>query len=70
MGLRGSPETGGGSLGAAISALDGVARRATGGKTKAFFEHGTELRRAARGASLAGINGAVRIHEAEGGPRA
>ena len=70
MGLRGSPEAGDGGMGAATSALAGVTRWPSGGKTKAFGRRGTELRRAARGVSLAERNWAEQSHEAAGGPRA
>ena len=70
MGLKGWPEAGDESMGAAIRAMDRVVRRATRGKTKKFFERGTRLRRAARGASPARTNWAQRSHEAAGGPRA
>ena len=70
MGLKGWPEVGDESLGAAIRAKDRGTRRAIGGQTKACFGGGTRLRRAARGVSLAKMSGRWRIHDAAGGPRA
>jgi len=70
MELRGWPKGGGGVSGGRNYTIGGVARRAIGGNIHVFFEGGTRLRRAARGASLAGIDCAQQSHEAAGGPRA
>ena len=57
MGLRGWSENGNECMGAAISALAGVTRKAVTAKTKVIFAGETRLRRAARGTSFAGTNG-------------
>ena len=69
-GLRGWPEGGGGGSGGRNRRIGRMARGTTGGKTGVFYGRGAELRRAARGASLAGIDCAQRSHEAAGGPLA